>query len=99
MPKRVEGQGPYSSKLMIVYECPDKAAEESGIIGSGKAGELLDGILGEAGIKRQDCWQTYVSKYRPPQENFKNLHKIGIQLDEQIKSLFLEIHRLKPNCI
>src|SRR5215510_4261791 len=100
MPKYVGGIGPLEPELMIVGEAPGKHEDETGIPFVGPAGEILNNCLGKAGIKRSAAYITNVVKYRPPQNNFKLLHVVGIDLEECVKSLWEdEIYKLKPKCI
>jgi len=51
---------------MVVGEAPGFHEEQQGIPFVGSAGLLLDDMLREAGLRRQDCFITNVCKYRPP---------------------------------
>lgn len=100
MPNYVPGVGPLEPKLMIIGESPGRHENESGIPFVGPTGQLLDAALFKAGISRHECYITNVSKYQPPLNDFDKLSVIGVDINEQIQSLWdNEIKLLKPNCI
>lgn len=95
----VPGEGPQDAKLMIVGEFPteqDTLAERPFV---GPAGQLLDGMLKDAGIDRHQCYLTYLLKYRPPANNFAKATDLGIDINKQVENLFKEINEIKPNAI
>lgn len=63
---RVRGVGPIPARVMIVGEAPGEKEEEAGVPFVGPSGNLLDRLLGEAGISRAECYVTNVCKVRPP---------------------------------
>lgn len=96
----VPGVGPMEHDLMIIGEAPGKLEDESKIPFVGPSGEMLNDALRKAGISRSQCYITNVVKYRPPGNNFKMLHVIGVDLAEQIRNLWeFEIEKLRPKCI
>jgi uracil-DNA glycosylase family 4 len=100
MPNYVGGVGSVEPKLMVVGEAPGKHEDEQGIPFVGPTGGMLDNALFKAGIHRSECYLTNVVKYRPPLNDFKKLHLIGVSLEDCIRELWEnEIDRLKPNCI
>lgn len=100
MPNYVSGIGSVEPKLMIVGEAPGKYEDEQGVPFVGPTGQILDDLLFKANIKRSECYITNVVKYRPPLNDFKKLHLIGVSLDDSIRELWEnEIRRLRPNCI
>src|SRR5712664_2503834 len=61
---------------------------------------ILDDCLFKAGIKRSDCYITNVIKYRPPLNDLKKLHLIGVDIGQSMQELWdNEINKLKPKCI
>ena len=62
----VFGEGDPNAKLMIVGEGPGEAEDLSGRPFVGRAGQLLDKILGSVDIQRDDIYITNIVKYRPP---------------------------------
>jgi uracil-DNA glycosylase family 4 len=85
---------------MIVGEAPGKYEDEQGIPFVGPTGKMLDEYLFKAGIRRSDCYITNVIKYRPPLNDLKKLHLIGIDIGQSMQELWdNEINKLHPNCI
>lgn len=96
----VPGVGPIEHDLMIIGEAPGKLEDEAKIPFVGPSGEILNDCLRKANISRSSCYITNVVKYRPPGNNFKMLHHIGVDLAEQIKNLWeFEIEKFRPKCI
>ena len=100
MPTYIPGTGSFSAKLMVIADAPDKFAEMHGVTLSGPAGQMIDDFLFKAGSHRNECYLTYVVKYRLPFNDVKKLHLIDVDLKESIQELWKnEIDVLKPNCI
>jgi uracil-DNA glycosylase family 4 len=62
----VPGEGPVDAPMMVVGEAPGKREDETGRPFVGAAGHLLDRLLGEAGLAREELFVTNVLKARPP---------------------------------
>lgn len=62
----VPGEGPAPAEVMIVGEAPGASEDERGRPFVGRAGRLLDELLAEAGLQRDDVFITNVLKARPP---------------------------------
>ena len=100
MPNYVAGVGPFDPKLMIVGEAPGKYENEQGVPFVGPTGELLNQCLFKAGINRNECYLTNVSKFQPPFNDFDKLHLIGVDLGKSVQELWdNEIKVFNPNCI
>lgn len=100
MPNYVGGTGPINPKLMVIGEAPGKYEDESGIPFMGPTGQMLDEYLRKVGTSRHEVWLTNVVKVRPPFNDFKKLHLIGVDLAQSIKELWdNEINVFKPNAI
>lgn len=85
---------------MIIGEAPGKNEDESKIPFVGPAGEILSDALRKANFPRAQAYITNVVKYRPPGNNFKHLHLIGVDLAQSIKELWeFEIEKLRPKAI
>jgi uracil-DNA glycosylase len=65
----VFGTGNLDARLVIVGEAPGRQEEEQGQPFVGKAGQLLDEILGEVKIERKGIWVTNLVKWRPAKGN------------------------------
>jgi DNA polymerase len=62
----VPGEGPATAEIMFIGEGPGFHENEQGRPFVGAAGQLLDQLLQQAGLKRADVWITNVVKCRPP---------------------------------
>ena len=60
------GQGPLRPKAMVIGEAPGHREDDSGKPFVGKAGKLLDKLLIEAGLTRQELYITNAVHCRPP---------------------------------
>ncbi len=64
--KSVPGEGPANSEIMFIGEGPGFYENEQGRPFVGAAGQFLDQLLAQAGLKRSDVWIGNVVKCRPP---------------------------------
>ena len=62
----VPGEGNQSADVMLVGEAPGASEDKQGRPFVGRAGKLLDQLLEEAGLVRDDVYITNVVKARPP---------------------------------
>jgi DNA polymerase len=62
----VPGEGPDDAEVMVVGEAPGRFEDEQGRPFVGRAGQLLDEVLAEAGLARDEVFITNVVKARPP---------------------------------
>ena len=62
----VFGNGNADADLMFVGEAPGQQEDLQGLPFVGRAGQLLDRLLGEIGLARGDVFVTNVLKSRPP---------------------------------
>ena len=62
----VPGEGPLDARVMVVGEAPGKKEDEQGRPFVGPAGQLLNQLLGLAGLDRSQVYITNVVKCRPP---------------------------------
>ena len=62
----VPGEGPVNSEVMFIGEGPGFHENEQGRPFVGAAGNLLNELLSEAGLKRSEVWIGNVVKCRPP---------------------------------
>lgn len=64
--KSVPGEGPAHSEIMFIGEGPGFHENEQGRPFVGAAGNFLNELLAQAGMKRDDVWIGNVVKCRPP---------------------------------
>src|SRR5918997_359771 len=64
--KVVFGSGNADADLMFVGEAPGFHEDQQGLLFVGRAGKLLDQLLEEVGLGRDDVFITNVLKCRPP---------------------------------
>jgi uracil-DNA glycosylase family 4 len=64
--KAVPGEGPANAEIMFIGEGPGFHENEQGRPFVGAAGQFLDQLLAQAGLKRADVWIGNVVKCRPP---------------------------------
>jgi DNA polymerase len=62
----VPGEGPANSEIMFIGEGPGFYENEQGRPFVGAAGQFLDELLTQAGLKRPEVWIGNVVKCRPP---------------------------------
>src|ERR671923_1866206 len=62
----VPGEGSATAEVMLVGEAPGASEDELGRPFVGRAGRLLDELLAEAGLEREQVFITNVVKARPP---------------------------------
>ncbi|NJE85324.1 uracil-DNA glycosylase [Thermococcus sp. CX2] len=62
----VPGAGSYEAKVMFVGEAPGYWEDQKGLPFVGRAGKVLDELLAEIGLKREDVYITNIVKCRPP---------------------------------
>jgi uracil-DNA glycosylase family 4 len=62
----VPGEGREDADVMFVGEAPGRFEDEQGRPFVGRAGQLLDEVLAEAGLARSEVFITNVVKARPP---------------------------------
>jgi DNA polymerase-1 len=63
----VMGNGPKNAKIMVIGEAPGASEERTGKPFQGRAGQLLDKLLADNGINRDDVYVTNVVHCRPPE--------------------------------
>jgi uracil-DNA glycosylase family protein len=61
----VFGEGSPTAQLMIIGEAPGEGEDKSGHPFYGRAGQMLNSLLEEAGISRENVWITNTVKCRP----------------------------------
>lgn len=65
--RAVPGEGPVDAEIMFIGEAPGYNEDQQGRPFVGAAGKLLEELLAEIGLTRDDVWIGNVVKCRPPQ--------------------------------
>ena len=84
----VIGEGDHNADLMLIGEAPGENEAKTGRPFCGRAGQILDEMFEEVGIKRKDTYITNIVKDRPPENRDPTPNEItlyGPFLDRQIK--------------
>lgn len=76
----VPGDGSLVPKAIIVGEAPGRAEDKAGSPFVGPSGKLLDEMLREADLTREEVWITNVLKFRPPRNRTPTEAEISASL-------------------
>jgi DNA polymerase len=93
--RMVPGEGNPEAAVMFVGEAPGATEDELGRPFVGRAGKLLDELLGAAGLLREDVWITNVVKARPP----KNRDPRAPEVAHCMPWLQREVELIRPRLI
>ncbi len=88
--KSVPGEGPADSEIMFIGEGPGVNENEQGRPFVGAAGNFLNQLLAQAGLKREDVWIGNVVKCRPPDNRDplpEELAACDVYLERQIAAI------------
>ena len=88
--KSVPGEGPENAEIMLIGEGPGQNEDMQGRPFVGAAGNFLNELLAQAGLKRADVWIGNVVKCRPPGNRDPlpdELAACNAYLDRQIAAL------------
>jgi DNA polymerase len=91
----VFADGNQDAEVMIVGEAPGKTEDKLKKPFVGRAGKLLDDLLGRVSLDRTKVYITNVVNYRPD-KNRKPTHE---EINEFKKLLFKHIEIIKPKCV
>jgi len=91
----VFGKGNQSAKILFVGEAPGEQEDLSGTPFVGRAGKLLDTLLDEAGIPREQVYIANILKCRPPQNRDPLPHEENACIDY----LYEQIRLLRPRAV
>lgn len=67
---KVKGEGNHASKIWLIGEAPGSQEERTGRPFVGGAGRIMDGMLQDTGIKRDETYIDNVVQERPPKNDF-----------------------------
>lgn len=90
----VPGEGPVPARLMLVGEAPGEKEDKAGRPFVGNAGRMLDRLLADAGLRREDCFITGAVKCHPPKNRDPRAGEIDacrVYLEEQLAAVRPEV--------
>ncbi len=64
--RAVPGEGPINAEIMFIGEAPGRNEDQQGRPFVGQAGRLLEELLAEIGLTRDEAWIGNIVKCRPP---------------------------------
>jgi DNA polymerase len=91
----VFGAGNADADLMFVGEAPGASEDEQGIPFVGRAGKLLDQLLGEIGLARGDVFICNTLECRPP----GNRDPLPIEIENCHEYLLRQVELIQPTVI
>lgn len=101
----VPAQGPRPAKIAFVGEAPGDTEIKEGRPFVGTAGRILDSLLTEVGIKREECFVTNLVETQPPGNDFGRFYADSKReqpteyLLQQLERLERELAECRPNII
>jgi uracil-DNA glycosylase len=93
--KAVFGAGDADADLMFVGEAPGAEEDRQGLPFVGRAGQLLNQMLGEIGLSREDVFIANVLKSRPP----GNRDPQPLEIEACKPYLFEQVRLIEPTVI
>lgn len=93
--KVVFGEGSTQSDLMLIGEAPGRHEDLQGKPFVGAAGNLIDNLLADAGLGREDCYITNLVKCHPP----GNRQPARDEIEACWGFLFEQIAHVRPSVI
>jgi uracil-DNA glycosylase family 4 len=91
----VFGAGNADAELMFVGEAPGASEDEQGLPFVGRAGKLLDQLLGEIGLERSEVFIGNVLMCRPP----GNRDPLPGEIENCREYLFRKVELIQPSVI
>jgi uracil-DNA glycosylase len=91
----VFGAGNADAELMFIGEAPGASEDEQGVPFVGRAGKLLEQLLGEIGQKRTDVFIANTLKCRPP----GNRDPLPIEIQNCEEYLLRQVELIQPTVI
>ena len=91
----VFGAGNADAELMFVGEAPGASEDEQGLPFVGRAGKLLETLLGEIGMERKDVFIANVLKCRPP----GNRDPLPVEIENCREYLYRQVELIQPRVI
>ncbi|MBT6401061.1 uracil-DNA glycosylase [candidate division WWE3 bacterium] len=93
--KAVPGEGNINADIVFIGEAPGANEDKTGRPFVGRAGQLLEKLLGEIGMKREDVWIGNIIKHRPP----KNRDPMPDEIEACQPYLKLQLEAIQPKLI
>ena len=93
--KAVFGAGNADADLMFVGEAPGAEEDRQGLPFVGRAGQLLNELLGEIGLSREDVFIANVLKSRPP----GNRDPLPAEIQACEPYLFEQVRLIEPKVV
>jgi DNA polymerase len=91
----VFGAGDADAELMFVGEAPGASEDEQGLPFVGRAGKLLETLLGEIGLERSEVFITNVLMCRPP----GNRDPLPVEIENCQQYLMRKVELIQPSVI
>jgi uracil-DNA glycosylase len=91
----VPGEGSPDAEIMFVGEAPGAQEDARGCPFVGAAGKVLDRLLAEAHLRREDVFITNVLKHRPP----KNRDPRKAEVAHELPWLEAELDAVRPRLV
>ena len=91
----VTGKGNPEADIVFIGEAPGKNEDEQGIPFIGAAGKILNELLTQIGLSRDDVYVTNIVKYRPP----NNRDPLPAEKAALLPYLLREIEIIKPKLV
>jgi DNA polymerase len=91
----VFGAGNADADLLFVGEAPGANEDRLGLPFVGQAGQLLDRLLGEVGLRREDVFIANVLKCRPP----GNRDPLPVEIDSCQEYLLAQVELIEPKVV
>jgi uracil-DNA glycosylase family 4 len=93
--KAVFGAGNADAELMFVGEAPGAEEDRQGLPFVGRAGQLLNLLLGEIGLSREEVFIANVLKSRPP----GNRDPLPLEIEACEPYLFEQVRLIEPKVV
>lgn len=90
----VPGEGSIEAKMILIGEAPGANEDRTGRPFCGDAGKILDGLLSQVGLKREEIFIGNILKCRPPNNRNPEIEEIKActpYLERQIEIIKPEI--------
>jgi uracil-DNA glycosylase family 4 len=103
--RKVPGAGPPLTNIMIIGEAPGREENIKQEPFVGTAGQILNSMLNQVGLIRNNCWVTNVVKHQPDGNKIDALFVdskntiAGPEMEEYLEELKREIEDVDPNVI